>query len=137
MTSIQWLVGEKDNKLVLVLSVRRNLDEICIEGERKYREALKSIKDIKQDSFKLYKHYIGPSVSRGDRLYLEERVYENGEFHVNGVHYFVYEASHDKKKSVLERIEKLNSEFRDGLIIEEPVHLEKHCISDIISLYRT
>ncbi len=56
---------------------------------------------------------------------------------MNGVHYFVYEANPDKKKSVLDRIEKLNSEFRDGLVIEDPVPLEKHCISDIISLYRT
>jgi spermidine/putrescine-binding protein len=53
---MQWLVGEKNGNLILTLSVRRNIDDVCTEEEMQYREAIKNLKDIKQDTFKLFKH---------------------------------------------------------------------------------
>jgi hypothetical protein len=69
-------------------------------------------------------------------MYLEDRVYENGELHVNGVHYFVYEANLDKKKAILEVINRISSDFNGRIIMEDQVRLEEHCISELIDLYR-
>jgi hypothetical protein len=140
MTAMQWIIGEKDDKLVLVLSVRRNLDKICAEEEIKYRTAIKDIKELKQVKFKGFSNYLTPSLLKEDRLYLEDRLKdqaldEEGNVVVNGTHYFVYETEKDKKESVTNSIRRLNSVFANHIYVDEQVPLQNHYISFFMALY--
>lgn len=140
MTYIQWIIGEKEDKAVFVLSIRRNLDQICADEEIKYRTALKDIKELKQVKFKGFAHYLAPSLLRDDRIYLEDRLKEQvldkeGNVVVNGMHYFVYEAEKNKKEAVMSTIRKLNSIFVDSIYTDEQVPLHNHYISFFMALY--
>jgi hypothetical protein len=124
MTSIQWIIGENEDKAVFVLSVHRDLEEMAALEELKYREAIKSIKGIRQLSFDWFKHQYGPSLSVGDRLY------------VNNMHYFAFETGLDGKNHVLEQIRRQNEKFKEHIYVDKQVPLEKHSVSKLIALYR-
>jgi len=137
---MQWIIGEKDDKLVFVLSIQRNLDQIMTNEEIKYRTALKDIKELKQVKFKGFNDYLTPSLVREDRLYLEDRLKEQvldkeGNVVVNGTHYFVYEANKDNKPTIMSTIRKLNSTFGKGIFVDEQVPLQEHYISFFMALY--
>ncbi|MBN2459095.1 hypothetical protein JXB28_02325 [Candidatus Woesearchaeota archaeon] len=124
MASMQWIIGEQKGKLIMVLSVKRNIEDICSEEEQDYRQALKGLKEAVPASFKLFKHYMGYSASRPDRLY------------INGVHYFAFEARQGSKAHLEGQLERINKDFKEKIFFDDPVPLEKHFISEMIGLYR-